>query len=182
MLSALLLTFFSLLALVSSYGNPGACTGSCNVHDPAIIRRTSDGTYYRFSTGNRIQIATAADISGPWTIRGSALASGSSIALPGNTDLWAPDITKVGDLYYLYYSVSTFGSQNSAIGVATSATMDVGTWTDRGSTGIRSSTGSAYNAIDGNLVLTTTGTYYMSFGSFWGDIYQVRFILEGGGG
>ncbi|KAH8146018.1 uncharacterized protein LAJ45_09940 [Morchella importuna] len=163
----------SLLSTVLAVANPGACTGSCNVHDPAVIRRTSDGTYFRFSTGNKIQIATASDISGPWTIQGSALPSGSSIALAGNTDLWAPDISKVGDVYYLYYSVSTFGSQESAIGVATSTTMDVGTWTDHGSTGIRSYTGSAYNAIDGNLVLSTAGSYYMSFGSFWGDIYQV---------
>lgn len=168
--------FLLLLActLAASYAPPGACTGACNVHDPAIIRRVSDGTYFRFSTGNRIQIATAPDISGPWSIRGSALPSGSSIALPGNADLWAPDIALIGGVYYLYYSVSTFGVQNSAIGVATSSTMDVGSWTDRGSTGIRSTAGSAYNAIDANLVQTTTGAYYMSFGSFWGDIYQVR--------
>lgn len=168
-----LLFLTSLFASVYSYANPGACSGSCNVHDPAVIRRTSDGTYFRFSTGNKIQIATASSISGPWTIKGSALPSGSSISLAGNTDLWAPDISKVGDVYYLYYSVSTFGSQESAIGVATSTTMDVGTWTDHGSAGIRSYSGSAYNAIDGNLVLTGEGNYYMSFGSFWGDIYQV---------
>lgn len=174
MLSRLFLFLFLACGLVASYAPPGACTGACNVHDPAIIRRVSDGTYFRFSTGNRIQIATAPDISGPWSIRGSALPSGSSIALPGNTDLWAPDIAQIGGLYYLYYSVSTFGVQNSAIGVATSSTMDVGSWTDRGSTGIRSTAGSAYNAIDANLVQTTTGAYYMSFGSFWGDIHQVR--------
>lgn len=167
----------SLVSSVIAYANPGACTGSCNVHDPAVIRRTSDGTYFRFSTGNRIQIATASSISGPWTIRGSAIPSGSSINLPGNQDLWAPDISKVGNTYYLYYSVSTFGSQESAIGVATSTTMDVGSWTDRGSTGIRSYSGNAYNAIDGNLVLSSSGSYYMSFGSFWGDIYQVNPLL-----
>ena len=170
--SLLLLVSFASTAI--SYQNPGACSGACNVHDPAVIRRTSDGTYFRFSTGNKIQIATSSSLSGPWAIRGSALSGGSKINLAGNQDLWAPDVTKVGDIYYLYYSVSTFGSQESAIGVATSTTMEVGTWTDCGSTGVMSHAGSAYNAIDGNVVLAGDGSYYMSFGSFWRDIYNVN--------
>lgn len=74
-------------------------------------------------------------------------------------------------VYYVYYSVSTFGSQNSALGLATSATMELGSWTDHGTTGISSSSSKAYNAIDGNL-FNDGGTYYMNFGSFWHDIYQ----------
>lgn len=53
----------------------------------------------------------------------------------------------------MYYAVSTFGSQNSAIGVATSSTMEVGSWTDHGATGVASSAGKLYNAIDPNLIL-----------------------------
>lgn len=68
--------------------------------------------------------------------------------------------------------MSTFGSQDSAIGVATSSSLDVGTWTDLGSTGIRSSSGKPYNAIDPNLVQDGS-TYLLTFGSFWRDIYQV---------
>ncbi|PWW80504.1 Glycoside Hydrolase Family 43 protein [Tuber magnatum] len=169
----LLLLLVSFVSIAISYEKPGACSGACNVHDPAVICRTSDGTYFRFSTGNKIQIATSSSLSGPWTNKGSVLPSGSEINLAGNKDLWAPDVTKVGDTYYLYYSVSTFGSQESAIGVATSTTMEAGTWTDCGSTGVTSSAGSAYNAIDGNVVLAGDGSYYMSFGSFWGDIYSV---------
>lgn len=75
-------------------------------------------------------------------------------------------------VYYVYYSVSTFESQNSAIGLATSDTMEPGSWTDHGSTGVESSTGKPYNAIDGNL-FNDGATYYMNFGSFWHDIYQV---------
>jgi len=165
---------FSLLWLLASVlGAPNSCSGACNVHDPAVIRRASDGLYFRFSTGNEIQIATASALSGPWTIKGSVLPSGSSINLAGNTDLWAPDVTNVGGTYYLYYSVSTFGSQASAIGLATSTSMDVGTWTDHGSSGVGSSSGSAYNAIDGSLVALSGGGYHLSFGSFWNDIYTV---------
>lgn len=160
-------------ALVESYGNPGACSGACWSHDPAVIQRASDGTYFRFSTGSGIQITKATSLSGPWTIQGYALPSGSSIDLDGNTDLWAPDVHLVGDLYYMYYAVSTFGSQNSAIGLATSSTMEVGTWTDHGATGVASSSSKPYNAIDPNLI-DVSGTYYLNFGSFWHDIYQVE--------
>ena len=79
----------------------------------------------------------------------------------------------IGDYYYVYYSVSSFGTQVSAIGVARSKTMEAGTWEDLGSTGITSKAGSAYNAIDANLISTSDG-YYMTFGSFWGDLYQVK--------
>jgi arabinan endo-1,5-alpha-L-arabinosidase len=68
--------------------------------------------------------------------------------------------------------VSTFGSQRSAIGYATSSTMEAGSWTDHGATGVSSSAGSPYNAIDAN-VIQAGSAYYMNFGSFWGDIYQV---------
>ncbi|MCJ1446169.1 MAG: hypothetical protein MMC23_006674 [Stictis urceolatum] len=170
---ASLLALTSLLSTAYSYANPGACSGNCNVHDPAVIKRSSDGKYYRFSTGNKIEIATSTSLAGPWTNQGSALPSGSSINLSGNQDLWAPDVHLIGSTYYLYYSVSTFGSQNSAIGVATSTTMDVGSWTDHGSTGVSSSSGKAYNAIDGNLIQLTGGEYQLNFGSFWGDIQQV---------
>jgi arabinan endo-1,5-alpha-L-arabinosidase len=81
-------------------------------------------------------------------------------------------VTLVGSTYYMYYSTSSFGSQKSTIGVATSSTMDVGSWTDHGSSGVSSSSGKAYNAIDGNLIWDGSA-FYMNFGSFYGDIYQV---------
>ncbi|KAI6080582.1 glycoside hydrolase family 43 protein [Hypoxylon rubiginosum] len=160
------------LGAVYGYANPGACSGTCtNTHDPSIIRR-SDGTYFRFSTGGKIAVHTAPAITGPWTYKGAALPSGSSIDLAGNQDLWAPEVALIGSTYYLYYSVSTFGVQDSAIGVATSSSLDVGTWTDRGSTGIRSSSGKPYNAIDPNLI-NVNGAYLLTFGSFWKDLHQV---------
>jgi arabinan endo-1,5-alpha-L-arabinosidase len=89
-----------------------------------------------------------------------------------NKTVQAPAVHQVGSTYILYYTVSTFGSQNSAIGYATSSTMEVNSWIDRGSTGISSSAGKPYNAIDANLIQAGS-SYYMNFGSFWGDIYQV---------
>lgn len=75
-------------ALAHGYANPGACSGPCNVHDPSLIRRESDGLYFRFSTGNKISYATAESIEGPWTNVGSMLPDGSVINLEGNDDLW----------------------------------------------------------------------------------------------
>jgi arabinan endo-1,5-alpha-L-arabinosidase len=82
----------------------------------------------------------------------------------------APDITRIGNLYYLLYTVSKFGSQESAIGYATSTSMDVGSWTDHGATGVASRKGSPYNAIDGNLVVSG-GRTYMAYGSFWQNLH-----------
>lgn len=161
------------MSYVTLAQNPGGCSGACWAHDPAVCKRASDGKYFRFSTANKIEIATASSISGPWTIQGSALPSGSKINLPGNQDLWAPDCLLHNGQYYLFYSVSTFGSQNSAIGVATSSTMDVGTWTDHGAV-LSSSSGAAYNVIDGNALVGADGRYYLTFGSFWNDIHQLR--------
>lgn len=81
-------------------------------------------------------------------------------------------MNKVGDQYILYYTVSSFGVQDSAIGYATSPTMEYGSWTDHGATGVASKAGSRYNAIDANLV-QTGDNYYLNFGSFWSDIFQV---------
>lgn len=85
---------------------------------------------------------------------------------------------QIGSTYILYYSVSTFGSQDSAIGYATSNNLENGSWIDHGSTGVTSSKGKAYNAIDANLVLDGS-KYYMNFGSFWSDIYQISMNSDG---
>ena len=151
-----------------TYPAPGACSGSCGTHDPSLIRR-SDGTYFRFTTNGHIGVSTAPSITGPWTNKGAALSKGSS--LTQGSDQWAPDVTLVGSTYYMYYAVSQFGSQNSGIGVATSTTLEAGSWTDHGTTGISSTSVKPYNAIDPNL-FQASGQWYLNFGSFWHDIYQ----------
>jgi hypothetical protein len=74
--------------IVHGYADPGSCSGACNVHDPGLIRRESDGKYFRFSTGNDISYASASSIEGPWTTVGSVLPDGSSIDIAGYNDLW----------------------------------------------------------------------------------------------
>ncbi|KAG2520702.1 hypothetical protein BBO99_00004174 [Phytophthora kernoviae] len=164
-------------AVNGAYENPGACSGICtNTHDPSIIRR-EDGTYFRFSTGGGIAVHSAPDIIGPWTYVGAALPDGTSIKLwDGKMDVWAPDVHKVGDTYYLYYSavraLAFDGHNLAAVGVATSTTMDAGSWKDLGSTGVQSDDTSEYNAIDPDLFIED-GKNYMVFGSYEEGIYQV---------
>ncbi|KAG8732653.1 hypothetical protein FRC11_011781, partial [Ceratobasidium sp. 423] len=69
----------------------------------------------------------------------------------GHCDTWAPDVVNINGTYFLYYSISQFGTQNSVIGVATSKTMEYGSWTDHG-TVFSSKSGDQYNSIDANVI------------------------------
>ena len=91
--------------------------------------------------------------------------------------IWAPDIIFVAGNYHLYYSVSRFGKQVSAIGLVTSPTLDPESpdyeWTDHGPV-VKSTEGSPYNAIDPGLFLGDDGRLWMSFGSFWKGLYMIE--------
>lgn len=78
------------VARSDSWPSPESCSGNCTgVHDPALIRRESDGKWFRLSTSGNIAIASADDITGPWTYDGPMLANGSIIQLPIDAqDLW----------------------------------------------------------------------------------------------
>ncbi len=121
----------------------------------------------------------APTISGPWEHYGSVLQQDSIINLPGNNDTWAPDVILVNGTFYCFYSVSTFGSQDSAIGVATSTSLAPGTWTDHGAlfeSGAETSVipYNITNAIDPNpFIDPADGTAYMNYGSFFADIWQL---------
>lgn len=87
----------------------------------------------------------------------------------------APDVVFSDGLYYVYYSVSTFGEPDSAIGVATSTDMTSGTWTDLGATGVQSDGTTPYNAIDA-AVFSDGGAWRMYFGSWWDGLFAVDMV------
>lgn len=97
---------FACSLVMAAYADPGACSGECWTHDPAVVKR-SDGTYFRFATGGGIYVYSASALTGPWTYDGEALASGSSIDLSGNDDLWVCFFFFL--LFYLF-SVVPLGS------------------------------------------------------------------------
>ena len=92
----------SAVSAVSGYENPGACSGDCWSHDPAIIRRSSDGVYFRFETGGGIGMWKAPHLTGPWKHQGVVLEGGSKIDMAGNKELWVSGLQKQGVITVSY--------------------------------------------------------------------------------
>ena len=166
------------------------------IHDPALII-ADDGTWYVYGTGllNRenggtIQFWSSRDGGTTWEYTGTVWdripawidEHFSDGELPGN--LWAPEITKHDGTYYLYYSASRFGGNNSLTALATNTTLDPADpnyeWVDQGlvvsspATGLDpDNPGKTFNAIDAGIIQDADGTPYMSIGSFWYGIFLV---------
>jgi len=158
----------------ATYPNPGVVTGSINVHDPGIVKKP-DGTYLIAHTGNNIVLKTSTDRTA-FRDAGVAFPGGASWTTAytgGSANLWAPDISYHNGKYYLYYAASTFGSNHSAIFLATSGTGAAGSWSNQGLV-IESATGDTFNAIDPNLYVDPSGRWWLSLGSFWSGIKQVQ--------
>lgn len=167
-------TTWKLVAAGTAYVNPGPISGTTTVHDPSMVKTTS-GTYYTFSTGTNIVMRSSTDRIHFSDARTAYTAAPSWIGTyNGKTgDIWAPDISYHNKKYWLYYAVSKFGSQTSAIGLATSTTAEPGSWTDQGMV-LTSSSSAAYNAIDPCLVIDASGKWWLSFGSYWNGIYMIQ--------
>ena len=149
------------------------------VHDPVMIREKD--SYYIFATGMGIAVWSSKDLK-TWTKELPVFSQAPQWALdtiPGfKGHIWAPDIIFHQGIYYLYYSVSAFGKNTSAIGVATNKTLDPSSpeckWVDHGRV-IQSWPGkNNWNAIDPNLVIDDKGNAFMTFGSFWDGIKMIR--------
>lgn len=155
-----------------------AQTDTIPVHDPVIIKQ--DSTYYIFCTGLGISVFSSTNMKNwkkekpvfsaapPWAVK----------EIPGfRGHIWAPDISYHKGQYYLYYAVSAFGKNTSAIGVATNKTLDPSDknfkWVDHGKV-VESVPGrDMWNAIDPNLVIAGDEPW-LSFGSFWNGIKLVQ--------
>jgi arabinan endo-1,5-alpha-L-arabinosidase len=151
------------------------------VHDPAIIRQGP--AYYVFVTngppGNLIPIRCSPDLH-YWNLCGHVfdkLPDWASKEIPRARAPWAPDISYYRGKYHLYYAVSSFGSNESAIGLATNETLDPKSprykWTDEGMV-VRSHKDDDFNAIDPNFAMEDKDRAWLNWGSFWGGIKMKR--------
>jgi len=151
------------------------------VHDPSTIVKCKD-EYWIFYTGRDVRSYRSKDLvtweAGPNIFTNSP--SWVAEAVPANRsgrDFWAPDVIRVDDRYMVYFSVSSFGKNTSAIGLVTNPTLDptdpAYSWTDHGIV-IQSDPTVDYNTIDPALFQDVDGSLWMSFGSFWGGIKLIQ--------
>lgn len=154
------------------------------IHDPSTVV-VEKGEAWCLSTGQGIHLLKR-EAHGRWKKMAplfTEFPAWHKVEVPKNTGhLWAPDIIRVRDRWLIYYSVSSFGSNESAIGLASGKTLDSASkdygWTDEGMV-IRSRRSNRFNAID-PAVIADGKKLWMSFGSFWDGIFLLELDPETG--
>lgn len=165
-----------------------------DVHDP-VMAQGEDGRYYIFSTGMGIGVMSSADLK-TWRQEPGVFfakypehevnptpsthpdipqwATDSVAHFRGH--MWAPDICRIGKQWYIFYSCSSFGVNGSAIGVATTKSLDPQSpdygWKDLGPVVVSHRNIDNWNAIDPNYI-----DGHLFWGSFW-DGLQIAKIRE----
>lgn len=89
--------------------------------------------------------------------------------------LWAPDVAKVGEEYFMYYSYSTWGDPNPGIGLAIASRAE-GPFIDQGKLFLSDEIG-VTNSIDA-FYIEDNDKKYLFWGSFHG-IYAVELSENG---
>lgn len=179
--AASLLAKIVTVALLASLPSKSAeaQTADVETHDPVMIKQGN--TYYLFATGTGIAVWSSKDMK-TWRKEPPVFSSApewvSGVVPKFENHIWAPDVYHDNGRYYLYYSVSAFGRNTSAIGVASNATLDrtdpAFRWVDHGSV-VQSVPGrDMWNAIDANVIRDDQGKPWMSFGSHWEGLKLVR--------
>lgn len=146
-------------------------TGNLGTHDPTLIKEGD--TWYEFQTGAGI-FGKVSNNGLAWDPLPSLLSSkldwwATYVPNQSGTDVWAPDASVYNDRAWLYYSISTFGSQVSAIGLLSADSFAAGGWQDEGLV-INTTTADDFNAIDPNLTLDADGNPWLVLGSYWSGI------------
>jgi arabinan endo-1,5-alpha-L-arabinosidase len=165
-------------------------SGDVQIHDPSVIeiegRFVALGTGQQGPTHGAIRAKTSPD-GVKWTDAGvigqgpPAWARATLGFQPSN--VWAPSISRREKTVFLYYRLSSFGRNASAIGLMTNPSFDPlkpgEGWRDEGLVLI-SKDGGDFNAIDPFRVDSSDGRAYLAFGSFWSGIKLSELDPESG--
>ncbi|HZZ63639.1 MAG TPA: arabinan endo-1,5-alpha-L-arabinosidase [Roseiarcus sp.] len=155
-------------------------SGDTRIHDPSVIE--VDGEYAAFGTGEQgptrgaIRVKTSPD-GVTWRDAGAIGKGAPKWAVDAlgyqPTNVWAPSISRRGATFSLYYALSSFGSNVSAIGLMTNTSFDVTKpgegWKDQGPV-LTSKKGDDFNAIDPFRIDVSDGRVFLAFGSFWSGV------------
>lgn len=156
-----------------------AQSSDIRVHDPVVIKEGD--TYHLYCTGRGIGHFVSKDMEN-WERAAPVFPEKPSwtddVVSDFRNHIWAPDVFFHNGKYYLYYSVSSFGKNTSAIGVATNTTLDSThkkyKWVDHGIVVRSVPNRDLWNAIDPNIVMDDEGDAWMTFGSFWNGLKLVK--------
>ncbi|MEV0898425.1 family 43 glycosylhydrolase [Actinoplanes sp. NPDC049802] len=149
-------------------------------HDPSIIKQGR--YYYEIITGDSgtrtyLPVRRSTDLIN-WTYVDTVFDTPPAwvVAELGVTpaDFWAPDINYFDGEYRLYYAASSFGTNNSVIGLATTRSLENPRWVDRGMVMRTTSGVENVNAIDPDVSFDRAGNAYLSYGSFWDGLRMRR--------
>lgn len=170
--------FLAALSISSSLSPRGldALETDGPVRDPSRMVKQGQ-TYWVYGTGEGTQQFSSTDRV-HWTRRGPALPQAPAwvaTAVPGNKNnvVWAPDVIFHRGKYFLFYSYSAWGSNQSAIGVAINSSLDPNGWKDQGI--VIASTGKeGFNAIDPCGFEDADGNFWLSFGSYVNGVRLVQ--------
>ena len=92
-------------------------------------------------------------------------------------NFWAPDVCFQSNRFLLYYAVSIFGKNTSAIGLASNPTLDPDDpryqWSDEGMV-LQSGSEDTFNAIDPAVCQDADGRLWLAFGSYWTGIKLIE--------
>ena len=148
--------------------------------DPTVLESPDGSGIYVFTTGRNITISRSKNMF-DWEKVGDVFTEYPAWvkeSIPRARNIWAPDIVYFNGLYHLYYSVSTFGSQRSVIGLVVNKTLNPDDtdykWIDMGMVLESDPQHTDYNAIDSALFVDNDGKTWLTWGSYWTGLKGVE--------